>query len=127
MIDKYKKYLKQVYEKIKTSLINPKNLSDKEKFSVVSDVLTFIKKYNEKYNTNIDINLIIQNDDEITNIVNKTCNYILEFFFDIYENEEEKDFELKNDFNETSEEEKNSLEKDTVSNNPSNLINSGAS
>ena len=52
-------------------------------------------KFNDKYDTKIDINIIIQNEDEIAAIVNKTCNCILEFFFDIYENEDETYFDFK--------------------------------
>ena len=53
-----------------------------EKFNVVADILNFIKYYNNKYKTKININIILQSDENEKNIINKICNYILEFYFD---------------------------------------------
>ena len=91
LIDKYKNYIRFVYEKIKKSLIN--KIEEKvEKFSVVNDILLFIKKYKDLYNTDIDIINIIQNNNEINDIIEKVCNYMLEnlndFSFVGKENEE---------------------------------------
>ena len=76
LIDKYKNYIRFVYEKIKKSLIN--KIEEKvEKFSVVNDILQFIKRYKDLYNTDIDIINIIQNNNEINDIIEKVCNYML--------------------------------------------------
>ena len=75
LIDKYKNYIRFVYEKIKKSLIN--KIEEKvEKFSVVNDILLFIKRYKDLYNTDIDIINIIQNNNEINDIIEKVCNYM---------------------------------------------------
>ena len=91
LIDKYKNYIRFVYEKIKKSLIN--KIEEKvEKFSVVNDILLFIKRYKDLYNTDIDIINIIQNNNEVNDIIEKVCNYMLEnlndFSFVGKENEE---------------------------------------
>lgn len=48
LISKYKLYLINIYEKIKTNLVNNDTKKKVEKFSVVADILKFIKNYNIK-------------------------------------------------------------------------------
>ena len=54
-----------------------------EKFSIINDILKFFENYNRKYRTKLNLNNIIDNDDDIQNIINKVCNYLLDFYFDI--------------------------------------------
>ena len=86
LITKYKEYLVTVYEKIKTSLVNVNN-NKYEKFSIIKDIIDFITKYNDKYKSELNINILIQSNGEEMVAINKICDYVLEFFFDIYENE----------------------------------------
>ena len=83
-----------VYQKIKNSLVI-KIESKTESFSVVKDILNFFKHLKHKYNKKINFNYILQGDEEAKEIINKTCNYLIEMFFDIdddsYENELDKD------------------------------------
>ena len=44
LIDKYKTFITNVYNKIKDYLIN-----EQSKFSIIEDILKFLKNYNEKY------------------------------------------------------------------------------
>ena len=86
LITKYKEYLVDIYEKIKTSLVNVNN-NKYEKFSIIKDIIDFITKYNDKYKSELNINILIQSNGEEMVAINKICDYVLEFFFDIYENE----------------------------------------
>ena len=62
---------------------------------MVKDILNFFKHLKQKYNEKINLNYILQGDEETKEIINKTCNYLIEMFFDIdddnYENELDKD------------------------------------
>lgn len=56
----------------------------------------FIKKYKDLYNLVIDIINIIQNNNEINNIIEKVCNYILDNLKDfsiVQEENEENDYD----------------------------------
>ena len=94
LISKYKDFLINVYQKIKNSLVN-KIESKTESFIVVKDILNFFKHLKQKYNEKINLNYILQGDEETKEIINKTCNYLIEMLFDIddnnYENELDKD------------------------------------
>ena len=96
LISKYKIYLINIYDKIKSNLFNKNNILFTKKFSVVDDILLFIKNYNDKYHTKINTNLIIQSDENNMKIINKICIYLLDIFFDIYY-EEDNNQELDND------------------------------
>ena len=63
LITKYKEYLLKIYDKIKSSLVNKVNYSNK-KFSVINDILLFIQNFNRKYKTKLDFNIILQSDEE---------------------------------------------------------------
>ena len=97
LIEKYKKFLINTYNKIKESIVNI-NENKIEKFSIINDIYKFIDQYNEKYKTTINIHNIIQNEggDE-SEIINKVCNYLLTLFYD-YE-EEDEDLENENSKN----------------------------
>ena len=50
-------------------------------------VYEFLSEYNKKYKSNIDFNIIIQEDDDINVTIEKVCNYILEITFENNPNE----------------------------------------
>ena len=50
LIEKYKIYLKNKFDKIKNSIL-VKTEKKEEKFSVVNDIFNFISNYNKKYKT----------------------------------------------------------------------------
>jgi hypothetical protein len=93
LINKYKIYLINLYEKIKSNLVNNNSSENNEKFSIIGDILKFVKNYNNKYKTNININLILQSSEDEKETINKICNYILDFYFDI--NGEEEDLQIE--------------------------------
>ena len=93
LIDKYKEYLINIYNKIKVSIVNI-NEEKAEKFSIINDIYKFLKKYNEKYKSNINIHNIIQNEgEEETEIIMKVSNYLLSLFLDYEEDNEENELE----------------------------------
>ena len=89
MISKYKIYLFKNYGKIKN-----KQLIE---FSIINDIITFISNYNNKYKQKLDFNLILQSSEEDMNLVYKTADYLLDFYFDIVAKDEECDNKLYND------------------------------
>ena len=111
LISKYKVYIKNVYEKIKINLVNNSNSLNTEKFSVINDILKYIKNYNDQYNSCINVNIIMQSSDSEKEIIYKVCNYVLDLFFDF---EEEEDDE-KNQINESRENGFDEIENDSMS------------
>ncbi len=70
LIYKYGVYIKNIYRKITNSLIN--KIKEKEdKFSVKTDILSFMNKYNDKYKTKIDFNYILQSTEDLVEIIEK--------------------------------------------------------
>ena len=96
LIEKYSEYLISVYEKIKNSLVN--KIEPKiEKFSIIKDIIRFIKNMNEKYSDGLNLINILQRDEEDSGIINKVCKYLMEFYFDIEcDCEESEDADLEN-------------------------------
>ena len=76
LVSKYKIYLINLYEKIKSNLVNNNFCESKEKFSIIDDILKFVKNYNNKYKSNININIILQSNKDEKEIINKICNYV---------------------------------------------------
>ncbi len=76
LISKYKLYLINIYENININLVNNDTKKTVEKFSIVADILKFIKNYNIKSKTKININIIFQSDENEKNIIKKIYNYI---------------------------------------------------
>lgn len=93
LISKYKNYLINIYEKVKSNLVCNNCPINNKKFSVVDDIFKFIKNYNNKYHSNININLIIQANDDEKSIIYKVCNYILDMFYDLDGDEDEHEVE----------------------------------
>ena len=58
LIYKFKLYLIKVGEKIKNSLVEKVEIKN-TRFSIINDIFNFLKNYNNKYNTELDINIII--------------------------------------------------------------------
>ena len=90
-----------IYDKINANMVKKIQVKNNKKFSIIDDILRFIKSYNSKYNSNIDVNILLQSNEEEKDIINKVCKFILEFFFDIdendeYEDENDKGLEFKN-------------------------------
>ena len=103
LVYKYQLFLINIYDKIKESLIS-KVYNKEVKFSVIKDIYDFIVKYNKKYKTDLNFNLILQSDDEETNIIYKLADYLLDLFFDIdtedsilNKNIKNKDFKVNDD------------------------------
>ena len=59
LIGKYKLFIINIYNNIKESLIKDSS-NENHKFSIIKDIFKYIKNYNEKYSSKIDIHLIIQ-------------------------------------------------------------------
>ena len=120
LVTKYKEYLLSIYNKIKLALVNKIN-PKKEKFSIVVDILKFIKNLNDKYKEKICLNNILQCDDEDSKLISKIGNYLLDIFFDIEVNEKNLKEEIPNDdetlkLNEYSNNEKYISEKEEKNN-----------
>ena len=97
LISKYKNYLINIYIKLKESLIN--NVPNKrQNFSIINDILNYLKCYNLKYKTDLNIHIIIQGDESDNAIITKVCNYILNLFFGI----EPEDYDNENSSEESS-------------------------
>ena len=95
LLEKYNLYLKKVYENIKESMIVPKVLKT-EKFSIINDIIKFISNYIKKYGSNIDIINKIQGDNDDNKIISKISIYILDFIFDIDENDSDNSDDIEN-------------------------------
>lgn len=81
LLTKYKEYLKNIYI-YKTALVKATTIKN-EKFSVIRDILKFIKFFKEKYIDDFNIINILQGDREQNEIINKVCNHLLDFYFDL--------------------------------------------
>ena len=89
LIDKYKEYLISIYNKVKTSLVD-KNDPIIKKFSIVNDIILFIKNMNLKYKDGLNLTNILQADHNENEIINKVTNYLLDFYFDLDTNDSQK-------------------------------------
>ena len=81
LISKYEIFLKNIYNKITTSLVNKANEKE-EKFSVINDILLFLSKYNKQYKTSLNFINIIQSTNELNEIIDKVTETCLEYIFD---------------------------------------------
>ena len=54
-----------------------------QKYSVIFDILNFIRKYNRKYGTKLNANMIIQGKEETNIDIDILCKNILELLFDV--------------------------------------------
>ena len=79
MILRYKEFLINIFSKIKSSLVNKLECKN-VKFSIIEDILKFIAHLNKKYQEKINLNNVLQGDEETYEIINKTCNYLLDYF-----------------------------------------------
>ena len=61
--------MKNIYLKIKTSLVKETNIKY-ERFSIIKDILLFIKNLKKKYKDDIDITSILQGDNSQNKIIN---------------------------------------------------------
>ena len=72
-----------------------------EKFygEICNNKYTFLKKYNTKYKTNLNIHCIIQGEPGEFDLIYKVCDYLLEMFFnlDIEDNINKKDKDEESD------------------------------
>ena len=59
LIDKYKLFIINIYNNIKESFIKDSS-NENHKLNIIKDIFKFLKNYNEKYSSKIDIHLIIQ-------------------------------------------------------------------
>ena len=80
LISKYANYLKNIYDRIKDSLINPV-IEMKEKYSVINDIMSYLKNYKNKYNCKLDVIHIIQGNEDEQQVINQVCNTVLDSFF----------------------------------------------
>lgn len=96
LISKYKEYLLLIYNRVKSSLVN-KYEKKIEKFSVVKDIVLFIKNINQKYKDGLNLNNILQGDEENNDIINKVADYLLEFYFDLDLEKNDKDSSIDED------------------------------
>ena len=58
LIDNYKEYLVLIYNKIKSCLVNKSEFKI-EKFSIVNDIINYIKNMNDKYKDGLNLNNIL--------------------------------------------------------------------
>ena len=94
LIDKYKINLVNIYNRMTLSLINVNNVKE-ERLSIINDIYSFFAIYNSKYKTNIQLSNILQSDEEIIKIIDKICNFILDFLFDGFNSEDIDNIEDK--------------------------------
>ena len=83
-MEKYKFFIKNVYIKIKESLV--KEIPNKNnKFSIINDIYNYnyLSSYNKKYSEKIDLHKIIQGNNEEFEMVNKITKYLTELFFNL--------------------------------------------
>lgn len=85
-MEKYKFFIKNVYVKIKESLV--KEIPNKNnKFTIIDDIYNYLSFYNKKYSEKVDLQKIIQDNNEefeiINKIINKITKYLTELFFNL--------------------------------------------
>ena len=81
-MEKYKFFIKNVYIKIKESLV--KEIPNKNnKFSILNDIYNYLFSNNKKYSEKIDLHKIIQGNNEEFEMVNKITKYLTELFFNL--------------------------------------------
>jgi len=81
LIERYKEYLINLYNKISASFINRID-AEPEKFSIIKDIKNFILKYNNKYKSELTFNNILQSELDLQNIIKNVYDYILDFIYD---------------------------------------------
>ena len=93
LVSKYKEFILYIYSNMKDYLVINNQNKKVEKFTIINDIYTFLKKYNTKYKTNLNIHCIIQGVSGDFDLIYKVCDYLLEMFFnlDIEDNIDKKD------------------------------------
>ena len=120
LIDKYKEYLISIYNKVKTSLVD-KNEPIIKKFFILNDIILFIKNMNLKYKDGLNLTNILQVYHDENEIINKVTNYLLDFYFDIDTNDNQKNIlnfekEEPNIFDEISGDEEDGVQLELINN-----------
>ena len=115
LVEKYKFFIKNVYIKIKESLV--KEIPNKNnKLSIIDDIYNYLSSYNKKYSEKIDIHKIIQVNNKEFDIINKITKYLTELFFNLdYGNEDDKLSKNNNVSNSDDNNNKNNLDEMFVS------------
>lgn len=94
---------------------------------ILNNIYTFFAIYNSKYKTKIRLKNILQSDKEIIIIIDKICNFNLEFLFDEFisediENIEDKDNQDPENPNENESDLENESENLIISDNEDKII-----
>ena len=78
--------LNSFHPKISYLVEKLKNFTNKEekyiKYSVIDDILLFISKFKKKYKIDLEPNIIIQEESDISKDIESICQKILDFFYD---------------------------------------------
>ena len=82
LVEKLKTFTIKSYHIYIESIVNNKE-EKYEKYSVINDILNFIIKYNRKYGTKLNANMIIQGEEETITDIDILCKNVLELLFDV--------------------------------------------
>ena len=81
LVEKLKNFTINGYQIYIESIVN--NKEEKYiKYSVIDDILLFISKFKKKYKIDLEPNIIIQEESDISKDIESICQKILDFFYD---------------------------------------------
>ena len=82
LAEKLKEFTIKGYHVYIESIVNNKE-EKYEKYSVINDILNFIMKYNKKYGSTFNANIIIQGEGETIADIDNLCKKVLELLYDV--------------------------------------------